>query len=132
MFGRLRHPSVVSVNTISLMLARPDITSVCPFTTLFRSMKHRLCLDDFIGLVGFEPTASWTRTRRSTKLSHSPKINELPDRRPLTSRILIQIARAGAKGNAGSQRSSPRGLGSHDQNPLKTADNTARSFNACI
>jgi hypothetical protein len=28
-----------------------------------------------IGLVGFEPTASWSRTRRSTKLSHSPKLN---------------------------------------------------------
>src|ERR1051325_2275537 len=27
-----------------------------------------------IGLVGFEPTASWSRTRRSTKLSHSPKL----------------------------------------------------------
>src|SRR5438094_1373437 len=26
-----------------------------------------------VGLVGFEPTASWSRTRRSTKLSHSPK-----------------------------------------------------------
>ena len=25
-----------------------------------------------VGLVGFEPTASWSRTRRSTKLSHSP------------------------------------------------------------
>ena len=30
---------------------------------------------NFIGLVGFEPTASWSRTRRSTKLSHSPKWN---------------------------------------------------------
>src|ERR1043166_6042307 len=29
--------------------------------------------DYYIGLVGFEPTASWSRTRRSTKLSHSPK-----------------------------------------------------------
>ena len=28
-----------------------------------------------VGLVGFEPTASWSRTRRSTKLSHSPKWN---------------------------------------------------------
>ena len=28
--------------------------------------------DSKIGLVGFEPTASWSRTRRSTKLSHSP------------------------------------------------------------
>src|SRR5260370_17071146 len=25
-----------------------------------------------IGLVGFEPTASWSRTRRSTKLSYRP------------------------------------------------------------
>src|SRR2546423_5354280 len=32
-------------------------------------------LQDSIGLVGFEPTASWSRTRRSTKLSHSPKWN---------------------------------------------------------
>src|SRR2546430_9651653 len=33
----------------------------------------------FIGLVGFEPTASWSRTRRSTKLSPSPKsIANLP------------------------------------------------------
>src|SRR5215471_594151 len=29
-----------------------------------------------IGLVGFEPTASWSRTRRSTKLSHSPKLSQ--------------------------------------------------------
>ena len=32
-----------------------------------------------IGLVGFEPTASWSRTRRSTKLSHSPNCSsDLP------------------------------------------------------
>jgi hypothetical protein len=29
----------------------------------------------YVGLVGFEPTASWSRTRRSTKLSHSPNWN---------------------------------------------------------
>src|SRR5881396_3216981 len=29
----------------------------------------------FIGLVGFEPTASWSRTRRDTKLRYSPKWN---------------------------------------------------------
>src|SRR5262245_54930615 len=34
-----------------------------------------------IGLVGFEPTASWSRTRRSTKLSHSPNSLILPRRR---------------------------------------------------
>jgi hypothetical protein len=27
-----------------------------------------------IGLVGFEPTASWSRTRRDTKLRYSPKL----------------------------------------------------------
>ena len=26
-----------------------------------------------VGLVGFEPTASWSRTRRDTKLRYSPK-----------------------------------------------------------
>jgi hypothetical protein len=36
-------------------------------------MKFGLRLSNFvIGLVGFEPTASCTRGRRSTKLSHSP------------------------------------------------------------
>jgi hypothetical protein len=35
-----------------------------------------------IGLVGFEPTASWSRTRRSTKLSHSPNCSsDLPRQR---------------------------------------------------
>ncbi len=29
--------------------------------------------DIFIGLVGFEPTVSWSRTRRDTKLRYSPK-----------------------------------------------------------
>src|SRR5947208_12380680 len=48
----------------------------------------------FIGLVGFEPTASWSRTRRSTKLSHSPNffqpINE--SRARITSRISSLMA----------------------------------------
>ena len=34
-----------------------------------------------IGLVGFEPTASSSRTRRSTKLSHSPQTGDRSDRR---------------------------------------------------
>src|SRR5512142_278284 len=37
------------------------------------SIKCRKTATVEIGLVGFEPTASWSRTRRSTKLSHSPK-----------------------------------------------------------
>src|SRR5437762_14178250 len=35
----------------------------------------------FIGLVGFEPTASWSRTRRDTKLRYSPKLKNVPRRR---------------------------------------------------
>src|SRR6266513_3321546 len=34
---------------------------------------HALDPARLIGLVGFEPTASSSRTRRSTKLSHSPR-----------------------------------------------------------
>jgi hypothetical protein len=45
-----------------------------------RYIKLRVCVENhIIGLVGFEPTASWSRTRRSTKLSHSPKWIGSPD-----------------------------------------------------
>src|SRR5215472_5241968 len=37
-----------------------------------RLSSSSLLFGHYIGLVGFEPTASWSRTRRSTKLSHSP------------------------------------------------------------
>ena len=49
-----------------------------------------------IGLVGFEPTASWSRTRRSTKLSHSPKWNLTLGYAAdalFISRILVSMAR---------------------------------------
>jgi hypothetical protein len=42
--------------------------------------------------VGFEPTASWSRTRRSTKLSHSPKCRIYSADVVLTSRILRRIS----------------------------------------
>ena len=35
-------------------------------------MLHRM---KNVGLVGFEPTASASRTQRSTKLSHSPNLS---------------------------------------------------------
>src|SRR5713101_4074705 len=50
----------------------------------FRNFEENLWRMKIIGLVGFEPTASWSRTRRSTKLSHSPFTYENraePDRR---------------------------------------------------
>ena len=28
---------------------------------------------DMVGVTGFEPAASWSRTKRSTELSHTPK-----------------------------------------------------------
>ena len=42
--------------------------------------RFRSCLNQvrLIGLVGFEPTASSSRTRRSTKLSHSPRYAAAP------------------------------------------------------
>jgi hypothetical protein len=42
-----------------------------------------------LGLVGFEPTASASRTQRSTKLSHSPYSNRCP-----TYHIDVQNAKA--------------------------------------
>jgi hypothetical protein len=48
--------------------------------------------------VGFEPTASWSRTRRSTKLSHSPELTVNPARergaRVLISPVLGHLARS--------------------------------------
>jgi hypothetical protein len=34
---------------------------------------HNL-LKELVGASGFEPPASWSRTRRSTRLSHAPKM----------------------------------------------------------
>ena len=41
-----------------------------------------------VGLVGFEPTASASRTQRSTKLSHSP--NFLATHPPVTGQVVAQ------------------------------------------
>ena len=42
-------------------------------TDLGAQDSDRLVFGVHIGLVGFEPTASWSRTRRDTKLRYSPK-----------------------------------------------------------
>jgi hypothetical protein len=41
-----------------------------------------------VGLVGFEPTASASRTQRSTKLSHSPNFLATPP--PVTGPVVAQ------------------------------------------
>src|SRR5256714_7743809 len=51
-----------------------------------------------VGLVGFEPTASASRTQRSTKLSHSPNCSPLLSRldaHPI-SRISVRVASSSA------------------------------------
>jgi hypothetical protein len=60
-------------------------------------------LDVFIGLVGFEPTASCTRGRRSTKLSHSPyflQVNQRPER-ALLAHFIGDGKRLGQTGQTG-------------------------------
>ncbi len=36
-----------------------------------RSKRYKAC-SDVVGVSGFEPEASWTRTKRDTKLRHTP------------------------------------------------------------
>ena len=42
-------------------------------TQLSNFFSHGLNKELLVGETGFEPTASWSRTKRSTKLSHSPR-----------------------------------------------------------
>ena len=39
--------------------------------------RHLFCLHIMVGVTGFEPAASWSRTKRSTKLSHTPFFHAL-------------------------------------------------------
>jgi hypothetical protein len=59
---------IMSTEPLIEIFARADISASGRFASQNVNVKHQLK----IGLVGFEPTASWSRTRRSTKLSHSP------------------------------------------------------------
>src|SRR2546427_12976761 len=72
MFRRLGITSVVAANALSQILARTDVASSGFLAAQHVTIKHSSAMGNHIGLVGFEPTASWSRTRRSTKLSHSP------------------------------------------------------------
>ena len=73
MFGCLSLASVMEPNTVGQILARSHVASSGFLAAQDVTIKHSLAIDVHVGLVGFEPTASWSRTRRSTKLSHSPK-----------------------------------------------------------
>src|SRR5271169_449475 len=41
-----------------------------------RSKDHRISLEEMVGETGFEPATPWSRTRCSTRLSHSPTLRE--------------------------------------------------------
>jgi hypothetical protein len=72
MLRGLRLASIVAANTLSQILARTYVASSGFLAAKDVTVKHSSSSVNDIGLVGFEPTASWSRTRRSTKLSHSP------------------------------------------------------------
>ena len=72
MFRRLGITSVMAANTLGQILARTDVSAPGFLAAQYVTIKHSSTTVVQIGLVGFEPTASWSRTRRSTKLSHSP------------------------------------------------------------
>lgn len=52
--------------------------------------RHLFCLRIMVGVRGFEPPASWSRTKHSTKLSHTPINIHFPRRNHPTRRILYR------------------------------------------
>jgi hypothetical protein len=48
-----------------------------------------------VGAIGFEPTTSWSQTRRSTRLSYTPKTDGMGRIRPRTVNILIGLLSQG-------------------------------------
>jgi hypothetical protein len=54
--------------------------------TIHASALRVLGLGKVVGAIGFEPTTSRSRTERSTRLSHAPKLTKLNDSR-LISRL---------------------------------------------
>ncbi len=47
--------------------------------------KNSICKK--IEVIGFEPTASWSQTRRSAKLSYTPKISRISKNTPFEEKI---------------------------------------------
>src|SRR5436190_14657983 len=91
----------MTANTLTQILARTHMASSSGLETAqYVAIEHSTMMSRFIGLVGFEPTASWSRTRRSTKLSHSPFYRIFPANAVLTSRIFHQIARRSRGGRS--------------------------------
>gem|GEM_PF-5984625 len=52
-----------------MQLTSKSVEGICPQTCkgIHKSFEIKM-----VGAVGFEPTTSWSQTRRSTKLSYAP------------------------------------------------------------
>src|SRR2546429_280790 len=101
MFRRLGITSVVAANELSQIIARTDGASSGFLDARHVTLKHSSAIGNHIGLVGFEPTASWSRTRRSTKLSHSPNCSVrscAPRRRASLLRVFCDAWQGGRGG----------------------------------
>lgn len=60
---------VLLTRTLLGILRRSDLAAASFVAAQHVDVEHA---EKVVGLVGFEPTASASRTQRSTKLSHSP------------------------------------------------------------
>jgi hypothetical protein len=76
MLRRFRFTSIVASETIIEILRGSDVTAICLPAPQNINIKHtQYCRQTrrVVGVTGFEPATSWSQTRRSTKLSYTPK-----------------------------------------------------------
>ena len=68
------HGQVIYADYKSLQPDAALFKSLCP-SKIKRAAKAALFI--LVGVSGFEPEASWTRTKRDTKLRHTPILKAL-------------------------------------------------------
>ena len=61
-----------------------------------------------VGVTGFEPTTSWSRTKRSTKLSYTPGDRDVPYGATPVKSVQRSLSRGGAKEAPGCRDPAPR------------------------
>ena len=79
---RLDASAILTIFFVDMQRAHDFVCSLCKVVTpsgiepLLREWKSRVLTDrrrgHVVGMTGFEPAASWSQTKRSTKLSHIP------------------------------------------------------------
>ena len=91
MLRRPRFTSIVPSETVIEILAGPDVAATRLLAPQSINIKHTesraVVTEEMVGVTGFEPATSWSQTRRSTKLSYTPRfpwcLGDLSPRRPL-------------------------------------------------